>query len=109
MKYIVFWMVYKSIEVPCPDQWSYDIQWGKGWSCLVGHMRMIPLGHSARFHDYKSAKVFYDTKVKEHEKNMVNVWSQTNSKRKPSVRKQFFAFNGAVDSVRIDSIDMRKK
>lgn len=103
-KYIITWLVYKSIEIPCPDQWSYDIEHGRGSSCMVYHAMNVQIEHNAGFLKRKDAYAFYNQKISEYQKGWHTVWDAQTGKE----RKEFMATGGTVDSVRIDSIEYHK-
>lgn len=89
MKYIVFWIVYKLIQVGCPEQWRFDLKWGQGnYDCCVGHFKLISTDYNAGFNTLKEANDFYLKKSKE-------------------CNKSIFKHGGDIDSLRIDSIKIK--
>jgi hypothetical protein len=99
MKYIVYWVIWKSVQVGCPEQWVFDLKWGQGnYDCCVGHFKTIPTEYNAGFNTLKEAKIFYNKEIKEQNKCVFK--DQKNNYI--SIK-----FNGCVDSVRIDSIKIK--
>lgn len=100
MKYIVFWVIYKSVQVGCPEQWLFDLKWGLGmYDCCVGHFETIPTNYNAGFNTLKEAHMFYNKKIKEQN----NCIFKDQNNKSISIK-----MNGCVDSVRIDSVKLNK-
>lgn len=58
MKYIVFFIFYKTIQMPCP--WLED---GNGIDCAMGHAKMVPQKDTVYFDNKASADSLYNLMV----------------------------------------------
>jgi hypothetical protein len=80
MKYIVSWIIYQWVITGCPET-------NPDKSCSVMHMKKEKLMNlKQEFKDYKSAKEFYKSKVRESK-----TWMERNE----------------IDSIRLDSIKIK--
>lgn len=65
MKYIIFFIFYRYVATPCPDQEYYDKIYGKGhYNCLVAHGKYVPEKDTIYFDNEGSADSLYQVMVR---------------------------------------------